>query len=63
MKSAVATPSRRPTAKVTTTVRRNSGGPGKRAPKAWTPPDFQRWLQEDFGGKIRPISYADFLER
>jgi hypothetical protein len=33
------------------------------AAKSWTPPDFTKWLEEDFGGKIMPLSYADFLER
>lgn len=35
----------------------------KSAEKSWTPPDFKQWLKEDFGGKIMPFSYVDFLER
>jgi len=31
--------------------------------KPWTPPDYKKWLDEDFGGKIMPFSYVDFLER
>lgn len=44
--------------KVVATIRAST--PGK---KSWTPPDFKQWLEEDFGGKIMPFSYVDFLER
>ena len=31
--------------------------------KAWSPPDFKKRLAEDFGGRIMPFSYVDFMER
>ena len=31
--------------------------------ETWTAPDFKKWLKEDFGGKLMPFSYADFLDR
>jgi antitoxin (DNA-binding transcriptional repressor) of toxin-antitoxin stability system len=33
------------------------------AVKPWSPPRFDKWLEEDFGGKIMPFCYVDFLER
>jgi len=44
-------------------ARKKSARPVKAAAKPWTPPDYKKWLDEDFGGKIMPFSYADFLER
>ena len=43
--------------------RNKAARPEKAAAKTWTPPDYKKWLDEDFGGKIMPFSYVDFLER
>lgn len=49
--------------KVVATLNAQSAKKNADAAKSWTPPDFTKWLEEDFGGKIMPLSYADFLER
>ena len=62
MRAAAAKVSRRLTAKIRMGARKKNTR-SKAAPAGWTPPDFERRRQEDFGGKILSISYADFLER
>ncbi len=49
--------------KMVATLNVESSGTGDEAAQTWTPPDFKKWLEEDFGGKIMPFSYVDFLER
>lgn len=44
-------------------ARKSAARPVKASAKPWTPPDFKQWLDEDFGGKIMPFKYVDFLER
>ena len=59
MKAATAKSPLRPRPK----ARKKAAAKGKLGVKSWTPPDFARRLKEDFGGKIMPFSYVDFLER
>jgi antitoxin (DNA-binding transcriptional repressor) of toxin-antitoxin stability system len=49
--------------KVVATLNAQAPAEAAAGAKVWTPPDFKQWLEEDFGGKIMPLSYVDFLER
>ncbi len=49
--------------KVVATLSAESDSAKTKSAAPWTPPDFKKRLKEDFGGKIMPFSYVDFMER
>ena len=63
MKAVTVRPSGRPKSKVRVRTRSTDANAGKFTAKKWSPPDFSQRLREDFGGKIMPFSYVDFLDR
>lgn len=49
--------------KVVATLSAESVSAATKPATPWTPPNFKNRLKEDFGGKIMPFSYVDFMER